>query len=490
MAAMAPPPPSVVERLSIAVPTRYLNRHALPELDRKLGVVAEHTRQHAQQLAGGAAPPLLEYTAPVVSPLNFRLVPNAAAIARHRCSDGTAAHWAPLTATVVTEGRGGAAPPSVPLPLHGGEAAAVRVLTSVAQALVSLHSSGVVHGLVCADSVVVDASAFAPPTSDDGLVPAPPGAIAASPRSDGTLRHAALLARWPLHPTLYALRSPQQRRAWKLAAPEVCEGEPFGPAADVWGLGVLLAQLLNGANCNGKAPVAPGVAGATAATSAGASGRPLLPSERRKLRAAAGDDEDGEESREAKTARRRAEVEADDAGLHTDDLEDCGLDSPFLGHLSPAAAGFIITALRRDPARRPTLLDCLKSPLLQQVAGQRFDAPRSARRPGSAAKRPGSAATGSRGTPTPPTTPPVALVPDSDLPSAAETRRLDLMTAVRARRREAQDLARQKESAGLVGTHNDPADDDDGSTSTGEEEEEDEEEEEEDEESEGDDDDA
>jgi hypothetical protein len=88
--------------------------------------------------------------------------------------------------------------------------------------------------------------------------------------------------------------------ARRCAAPEILRGAPYGAASDVWGLGVLLLQLL----CV--------------------------------------------QARLCSTA----------------DLVDSDLLSPFLAALSPQAKSFVLPCLKNDPQARPLLLSILQHPYL------------------------------------------------------------------------------------------------------------------------------
>lgn len=88
--------------------------------------------------------------------------------------------------------------------------------------------------------------------------------------------------------------------ARQCAAPEILRGDPYAGAADVWGLGVLLIQLLLGS---------------------------------------------------AKS-------------VCTSDLENSDLLSPFISSLGPSAASFVLPCLKSDPHARPLLLEVLQHPFL------------------------------------------------------------------------------------------------------------------------------
>lgn len=87
-----------------------------------------------------------------------------------------------------------------------------------------------------------------------------------------------------------------------LAAPEIRASEPYDAAADVWSIGALLVQL---SSPNGQS-------------------------------------------------------------LDTEDLVDTDLLSPFLTSLSVTAKGVALQCLKRDPARRPQLVELLEHPFLHQ----------------------------------------------------------------------------------------------------------------------------
>ncbi|GET92986.1 protein kinase, putative [Leishmania tarentolae] len=90
------------------------------------------------------------------------------------------------------------------------------------------------------------------------------------------------------------------KEARQCAAPEILRGDPYAGAADVWGLGVLLIQLLLG------------------------SSKPVC----------------------------------------TADLENSDLLSPFLSSLGPSASSFVLPCLKSDPSARPLLHQVLQHPFL------------------------------------------------------------------------------------------------------------------------------
>ncbi|KAG5467046.1 hypothetical protein LSCM1_01226 [Leishmania martiniquensis] len=162
-------------------------------------------------------------------------------------------------------------PYSAPL----GERDAALCVFSVAQLLSRLHSKGVVHGHLHAgllwrhtrDARRVVVTECELPMS--ALVP------------NGRAGSEARLA----------------------AAPEILRGDPYAAAADVWGLGVLLLQLLMGLS------------------------KPVC----------------------------------------TADLADSDLLSPFISTLSPGAVSFLLPCLKSSPEARPLLLEVLTHPFLASV---------------------------------------------------------------------------------------------------------------------------
>ncbi|AIO02069.1 protein kinase, putative [Leishmania panamensis] len=156
-----------------------------------------------------------------------------------------------------------------------GERDAALCVLSVAQLLSRLHAEGVVHGHVQAGVVLHH-------TSDARRVVV----------TECELPMSALVPHGGVGSD-----------ARQCAAPEILRGDPYTGAADVWGLGVLLVQLLRG---------------------------PLKP-------------------------------------LCTADLENSDLLSPFISALSPGAASFVLPCLKSAPQARPLLLEVLQHPFLSAL---------------------------------------------------------------------------------------------------------------------------
>ncbi|KPI90744.1 putative protein kinase [Leptomonas seymouri] len=149
---------------------------------------------------------------------------------------------------------------------------AAAVVLAIAQALSRLHAHGVVHGHVHVGVVRHHV---------------------ANPQ-----RVVLLEAELPM--SAMVPQGAVGSEARRCAAPEILRGAPYSAAADVWGLGVLLLQLL---------------------------------------------------SAQAKTCT-------------TADLEDSDLLSPFFSTLSPQATSFVLPCLKSDPLARPLLWNVLQHPFL------------------------------------------------------------------------------------------------------------------------------
>ncbi|KAG5492881.1 hypothetical protein JKF63_01461 [Porcisia hertigi] len=156
-----------------------------------------------------------------------------------------------------------------------GEFDAALCVLSVAQLLSRLHAQGVVHGHLHAGVVWrhrEDALRFVVTECElpmSALVP------------HGVVGNAAR----------------------QCAAPEILRGQPYGGASDVWGLGVLLLQLLLGSS----------------------------------------------------------------KSICTDDLADSDLLSPLFSTLGPSATSFVLPCLKSDPQTRPLLLQVLRHPFFVSV---------------------------------------------------------------------------------------------------------------------------
>ncbi|KPA86568.1 putative protein kinase [Leptomonas pyrrhocoris] len=159
-----------------------------------------------------------------------------------------------------------AASPTIP------DEEASAVVLAVAETLSRLHARGVVHGHVHVDVV---------------------RRHVADPR-----RVVLLEAELPM--SALVPQGVVGAEARRCAAPEILRGAPYGGAADVWGLGVLLLQLL---------------------------------------------------SEQAKTCS-------------TADLVDSDLLSPFLSTLSPQALSFVLPCLKGDSSARPLLWNVMQHPFL------------------------------------------------------------------------------------------------------------------------------
>ncbi|KAG5466514.1 hypothetical protein LSCM4_01665 [Leishmania orientalis] len=153
-----------------------------------------------------------------------------------------------------------------------GERDAALYVFSVAQLLSRLHSEGVVHGHLHA------------------------GVVWRHTRD--ALRLVVTECELPMSALVPHGRAGSEAR--QCAAPEVLRGDPYAAAADVWGLGVLVLQLLMG------------------------SSKPVC----------------------------------------TADLVDSDLLSPFISALSPCAASFVLPCLKSSPQARPLLLEVLQHPFL------------------------------------------------------------------------------------------------------------------------------
>ncbi|AYU83269.1 protein kinase [Leishmania donovani] len=204
---------------------------------------------------------------------------------RGRWRDGGAAHIVPITRVVCTplylrlevdeslalELLG---PPweyerhSAPM----GERDAALCVLSVAQLLSRLHAVGVVHGHL-----------------QGGVV---------WHHTGDALRIVVTECELPI--TALVPYGGVGSEARQCAAPEILRGDPYAGAADVWGLGVLLVQLLLG------------------------SSKPVC----------------------------------------TADLENSDLLSPFISSLGPSAASFVLPCVKSDPHARPLLLQVLQHPFL------------------------------------------------------------------------------------------------------------------------------
>lgn len=168
--------------------------------------------------------------------------------------------------------RAAYAPPRAPL----ADRDAAHCVLAVARLLPRLHASGVVHGHLHADVVWADTTAAAADL------------------------HRVVVAECELPISALVPQGQAGHAARRCAAPEVLRGEPYTAAADVWGLAVLLVQLLLG------------------------------PSK----------------------------------AICTVDLEDSDLLSPFISVLSPGAASLVLPCLKSDPQARPLLWGVLRHPFL------------------------------------------------------------------------------------------------------------------------------
>lgn len=162
------------------------------------------------------------------------------------------------------------------VPLVGGmpETEARRVLAAALQCLVELHGQRLVHGHLGTHSFLRESRAGGPVVMIDHALPIP----------------------------LLVSHSVLGRTAYRLAPPEILRREPFGYAADTWGIGALLLQL-------------------------------LLP---------------------AGTV------------LETADIVDTDLLSPFLLSLSPSVRSLLIQCLKNDTSCRPLLSDLLVHPFFKE----------------------------------------------------------------------------------------------------------------------------
>lgn len=168
-----------------------------------------------------------------------------------------------------------------PVPSNLPEATAASLLRSVAAAVLSLHQVGIVHGHLRRDVVLHRSSPLESPTETH-----------VSP--------AVLLADYPIPFSFIVPQSPYGQAMREVAAPEILRGEPFTTSADVWGLGVLLLQLVHGQ---------------------------AVP-------------------------------------LTTDDLVDTNLLSPHIVSLSPMAKSFVLPCVKADANARPLLVELLQHPFL------------------------------------------------------------------------------------------------------------------------------
>lgn len=167
------------------------------------------------------------------------------------------------------------------------EEVAAAVVGATAQTLARLHACGVVHGHVHLGALL---------------------------HHDTDTQQVVLLeAELPMSAIVPSGALGQEAR--RCAAPEILRGDPYAAAADVWGLGVLLLQLLSRA-----------VQGAAASSP-----------------------------------------------TTTSDIVDSDLLSPFLSALSPRAASFVLPCLKSDPLARPLLWDLLQHPFLASDAAGTTD---------------------------------------------------------------------------------------------------------------------
>lgn len=105
-------------------------------------------------------------------------------------------------------------------------------------------------------------------------------------------------------PTFFTKNSPLAAELTKLCAPEIIAGQQYGPASDVWSIGVMLVFLLTTNNRGGE--------------------------------------------------------------LETEDLVDTNVMSPVINHLTPSAVSLICQCLKSDASVRPTLMDLLMHPFFRE----------------------------------------------------------------------------------------------------------------------------
>jgi Protein kinase domain/Tetratricopeptide repeat len=137
--------------------------------------------------------------------------PHVVAVHGADVHDGRAGLWADLVRGETLEEKLGA---GGPLP----ESAALRIVSTLAEALAAVHGAGLVHGDLKAANVMLD---------EAGRVVLMDFSAASELRVDGG-------------------PAPARAASPLTAAPEVLRGAPPGPAADFYSLGVLLFRMLSG----------------------------------------------------------------------------------------------------------------------------------------------------------------------------------------------------------------------------------------------------
>ena len=186
------------------------------------------------------------------------------------------------------------------------------IISGVLVALHGLHNKHrVLHGCISRDMVVVVRR------QNRAGSAAAAGAEGASAQNNAPPL-SPFLAEYGLPLSLYAKGTAQWKRATRMAAPEVLRAQPYGYAADVWGVGALFVDIVHMMSV-------------------------------------------------ARQTNRKGAVEMLDTEAI---LEGGGLLMPELSALSPSAMSFVLPCLKENPDVRPSIADLLMHPFMNPQSGQ------------------------------------------------------------------------------------------------------------------------